>query len=80
MASHYYATCYCGGPLAPLIVFLMLRNSLRMGTSFSILPYHHHFQVLVHLGFSVFLNLDEYSADRQMLFILINFVLKLEHC
>lgn len=62
-----------------LIVFLVLRNSLRLGTRFSILPYH-RFQALVHFVFCAFLNPDKYSADRQMPYILIRLALKLEHC
>lgn len=62
-----------------LIVFLVLRNSLRLGTRFSVLPYH-PFQALVHFVFCALLNPDKYSADRQMPYILIHLALKLEHC
>lgn len=63
-----------------LIVFLELRNSLRMGTRLLILPYHYYFLALVHFGFCAFLNLDKYSADRQTSYVLIYLPLKLEHC
>lgn len=63
-----------------LIVFPVLRNSLRLESGFSVLPRHHHVQALGHFVFCAFLNPDKYSADRQVPYILIDLALKLEHC
>lgn len=46
----------------------------------TVVLYRHYFYTLLHVGFCVLLNPDKFSTNRQTCYILIDLVLKLEHC